>query len=52
MTVAALLEELAGDASDCPVVRVNDAYISRPNFMKTLVPDNAEVFLIPMIAGG
>jgi hypothetical protein len=26
--------------------------VSRPNFDKTPVPDNSEVFLIPMIAGG
>ena len=34
------------------VVRINDKHISRPYFEKTLVPDNAEVFLIPMVAGG
>jgi hypothetical protein len=34
------------------VVRINEQYITRPNFSKTIVPDNAQVFLIPMIAGG
>jgi thiamine biosynthesis protein ThiS len=34
------------------VVRVNDKHISMPYFEKTLIPDNSEVFLIPMIAGG
>jgi sulfur carrier protein ThiS len=34
------------------VVRINDKHISRPYFEKTLIPDNSEVFLIPMIAGG
>ena len=34
------------------VVRINEKHISRPYFEKTLVPDNSEVFLIPMIAGG
>ena len=34
------------------VVRINDKHISRPYFEKTLIPDNSEVFLIPMVAGG
>jgi len=34
------------------VVRINDKHISMPYFEKTLIPDNSEVFLIPMIAGG
>lgn len=34
------------------VVRINDRHISMPYFEKTLIPDNSEVFLIPMIAGG
>ena len=34
------------------VVRIDDKHISRPYFEKTLIPDNSEVFLIPMIAGG
>ncbi|HSM90657.1 MAG TPA: sulfur carrier protein ThiS [Desulfobacterales bacterium] len=51
LTVADLVRE-SEDAQDCPVVRVNDHYVSRPNFAATLVPDDAEVFFIPMIAGG
>jgi thiamine biosynthesis protein ThiS len=51
MTVADLLRELGG-LQDDPVVRINDHYVSRPNFAETTIPDNAEVFLIPMIAGG
>jgi sulfur carrier protein len=51
MTVADLLAE-RGETQDYPVVRVNDHYISRPNFAATTIPDKAEVFLIPMIAGG
>ena len=51
MTVSDLLEEL-GDAHPYAVVRINDQYISRPNFKQTTIPDDAEVFLIPMIAGG
>jgi thiamine biosynthesis protein ThiS len=34
------------------VVRLNGKPVSRPNFRKTPVPDNAEVILVPMIAGG
>ncbi len=51
LTVAELLAEL-GRAEDTPVVRVNDAYVSRPRFAATLVPDGAEIFLVPMVAGG
>jgi sulfur carrier protein ThiS len=51
MTVTDLLQEYA-DSADYPVVRVNEHYVSRPNYASTLVPDDAEVFLIPMIAGG
>jgi len=34
------------------VIRLNGKPVSRPNFKQTLVPDNAEIVLIPMIAGG
>ena len=34
------------------VIRLNDKLVSRPVFKDTQVPDNAEVVLIPMIAGG
>jgi len=50
LTVAALLAELSGP--ECPVVRIDQTYVSRPHFDHTLVPDGADVFLIPMIAGG
>jgi sulfur carrier protein ThiS len=51
MTVADLLREIH-EARDCPVVRINDHYVSRPNFETTPVPEGAEVFLIPLVAGG
>lgn len=51
MTVADVLEDI-DDAHQYAVVRVNQEYVSRPNFAGTPVPDGAEVFLIPMIAGG
>ena len=51
MTISDLLNELA-DHHPYAVVRINETYVSRPNFDKTTIPDGAEVFLIPMIAGG
>jgi thiamine biosynthesis protein ThiS len=51
MTVADLLEDL-DDSHTYPVVRLNDKHVSRPNFEKVIVPDRAEIFLIPLIAGG
>jgi thiamine biosynthesis protein ThiS len=51
MTVSDLLAALK-DPHPYAVVRINEQYITRPNFTKTMVPDNAHVFLIPMIAGG
>jgi thiamine biosynthesis protein ThiS len=51
MTVSELLQALK-DPHPYAVVRINEQYVTRPNFAKTIVPDNAQVFLIPMIAGG
>ena len=51
LTVADLLDELADDYQYA-VVRINENYISKINFDKTTIPDDTEVFLIPMIAGG
>jgi thiamine biosynthesis protein ThiS len=51
MTISDLLDEI-GDPHPYAVVRINQTYVSRPNFGQTTVPDNSEVFLIPMIAGG
>ena len=51
MTVSDLLDELE-DPHPYAVVRINEQYVTRPNFEHTSVPDEAEVFLIPMIAGG
>ena len=51
MTVSDLLDELK-DSHPYAVVRINQQYITQPNFEHTLIPDEAEVFLIPMIAGG
>jgi len=51
MTINDLLAEIK-ETHPYPVVRIDDRYVSRPNFDKTTVPDNSAVFLIPMIAGG
>lgn len=51
MTVADLIRDL-NDPYSYAVVSVDGKTVTRPNFEKTLVPDNAEVRLIPMIAGG
>ena len=51
MTVADLLKVL-DDSEHYVVVRINDKHVSRPFFEKTLIPDNSDVFLIPMIVGG
>ena len=51
MTVADLLKEL-GDPYPYAVVRISDRLISRSDFDKDPVPNDSEVFLIPLIAGG
>ncbi len=51
MTVTDLLERI-GHQGPCAVVRINETHVSRPKFDETPVPDGAEVYLIPMIAGG
>ena len=51
MTIADLIEELEGGFIYA-VVRVNGQYISKPDFKKILIPDDSEIYLIPMIAGG
>ncbi|TES94596.1 MAG: MoaD/ThiS family protein [Desulfobacteraceae bacterium] len=51
MTIKDLLKDI-NDSHLYAVVRINDKHVSRPNFEKIIIPDNSEVFLIPMIAGG
>lgn len=51
LTVTDVLKEL-GDPYHYSVARVNDRIVSYPNFDTSLVPDNAEIFLIPLISGG
>ncbi|OPX38919.1 MAG: thiamine biosynthesis protein ThiS [Desulfobacteraceae bacterium 4484_190.2] len=51
MTVADLLNDL-NDSYTYILVRINHKQVSRPDFDKTLIPDNSELFLVPMVAGG
>ena len=51
MTISDLLIEI-NDPHPYAVVRIDQTYVSRSNFDKTIIPDNAEVYLIPMVAGG
>ena len=51
MTVADLLRDLC-ETNQYVVVRINGKHVAKPYFEKFLVPDNSEVFLLPMIAGG
>lgn len=51
MTVSDLLNGLE-DAHPYAVVRVNDKYVSKPHFDDVEIPDNAEIYLIPMVVGG
>ena len=51
MTIKDLLKDVK-NSHLYAVVRINDKHISRPYFEKTLIPDNSEVFLIPMVSGG
>lgn len=51
LTVAGLLEMLEEDY-EYPVVRFGEQLVSRPNYETTLIPDDVEVFLVPLVAGG
>jgi thiamine biosynthesis protein ThiS len=51
MTVRDLLNGLE-DKHDYAVIRVNGKYVSKPFFEEFQIPDNAEIYLIPMVVGG
>jgi len=51
MTVAELLKGL-DDPYPYVVVRINDRHVTKPDFERATVPDNSEVFLIPLVVGG
>ncbi len=51
LTVADLLKQI--DATGhCAVIRLNGRVVCRPQFDATIVPDEATIVLLPMIAGG
>ena len=51
ITISILLDEII-ESGKCAVVRLNGRTVSRPNFKTTHIPDDSDVILIPMIAGG
>jgi thiamine biosynthesis protein ThiS len=51
MTVSDLLKAVS-DAHHYAVIKVNGRYVSRPDFDSYVIPDDAHIVLIPMIAGG
>ena len=51
MTVADVLKEL-GDHYAYPAARIRGRLIAGPDFGKAKVPDNSEVHLISLVAGG
>lgn len=51
MTVSDLIEQIE-NTDHCAAVRVNNVLVSSPNFNTTIIPDNAKIYLLPLIAGG
>ncbi len=51
MTVASLITQI-GAARHCAVIKLNGRLVCRPHFETTIVPDQATIVLLPMIAGG
>ena len=51
MTARDLLNGLEND-HDYAVIRVNGKYVSKPYFDEYQIPDNADIYLIPMVVGG
>ena len=51
MTVSDLLNGLQ-DGHAYAVIRVNGKYVSKPDFDAYQIPDNADIYLIPMVVGG
>jgi len=51
MTVADVLEAL-GDSYAYAVARVGENIVTAPHFTSAAVPDDTDVFLLPLVAGG
>ena len=51
LTISDMLDSL-NDPYPYAVVRINGKHVSRPDFEDYQIPDESEVYLMPMIAGG
>lgn len=51
LTIALLLQTLEG-TDFCSVVRMNGRLISSPQFERTVIPKDATIELLPLVAGG
>lgn len=51
MTVSDLLSGIQ-DAHLYWIVKINDQYITKPHFDTVTIPDECEIILVPMFAGG
>ncbi len=51
MTIADLLEQME-NVRFCSVVRLNGRLVSSPKFADTLIPKDAVIQLLPLVAGG
>jgi len=51
MTIASLLKTL-DNVKFCSVVRLNGRLVSSPKFHQTPIPDNSNIQLLPLVAGG
>lgn len=51
LTVSEMLDDL-NDPYPYMVVRVNGKHVSKPDFEKYRIPDESEIYLMPLITGG
>ena len=51
LTISEMLINLK-DPYPYAVVRINGRHVSRPDFESYQIPDESEVYLMPLIAGG
>ncbi len=51
MNISYLIEKIE-NSDHCAAVRLNNVLVSSPDFEKTIIPDNAKIYLLPLIAGG
>ncbi|RJQ52915.1 MAG: thiamine biosynthesis protein ThiS [Desulfobacteraceae bacterium] len=51
MTVSDLIRDL-NESFDFALVRIDHKQVTRPHFHTTPIPDDSDVYLVPMIAGG